>query len=77
MLKDQLLTSVLSSAFGNMVSIGTGLILILASQSMQAGAGNLTVGDFALFVYLKKGTVEAQGKFLDLPENLFWDSSSS
>ena len=51
MLKDQLLTSVLSSAFGNMVSIGTGLILILASQSMQAGAGKLTVGDFALFVY--------------------------
>jgi ATP-binding cassette subfamily B protein/ATP-binding cassette subfamily C protein len=52
MVKDQLLTAVLSSVFQNMVSIGTGLILLLlASQSLQAGVGTLTVGDFALFVY--------------------------
>ncbi len=51
MVKDQLLTALLSSAFGNMVSIGTGLILLLASQSMQTNVGKLTVGDFALFVY--------------------------
>jgi len=35
--------------FQNMVSIGTGLIL-LTSQSMQAGVG-VHGGDFALFVY--------------------------
>jgi ATP-binding cassette subfamily B protein/ATP-binding cassette subfamily C protein len=51
MLKDQLLSAVLGSIFQNLVSIGTGLILLLASQSMQAGAGTLTVGDFAFFVY--------------------------
>ena len=51
MVKDQLLTALLSSAFGNMVSIGTGLILLLASQSIQTNVGKLTVGDFALFVY--------------------------
>lgn len=51
MLKDQLLTAVLQSVFQNMTSIGTGLILLLASQSMQAGVGTLTVGDFALFIY--------------------------
>lgn len=51
MLKDQLLSAVLESVFQNVVSIATGLILLLASQSMQAGVGTLTVGDFALFVY--------------------------
>ncbi len=51
MLKDQLLSAVLGSIFQNLVSIGTGLILLLASQSMQASAGTLTVGDFAFFVY--------------------------
>lgn len=51
MVQDHLLTAILNSAFQNMVSIGTGLILLLTSQSMQAGVGTLTVGDFALFVY--------------------------
>ncbi len=49
MLKDQLLTQLIDSIFANTVSIGTGLILILASQSMRAGS--FTIGDFALFVY--------------------------
>jgi ATP-binding cassette subfamily B protein len=49
MLKDQLLTQLVDSIFANTVSIGTGLILILASQSMRAG--RFTIGDFALFVY--------------------------
>src|SRR4051812_10370701 len=49
MLKDQLLTKLVDSIFANTVSIGTGLILILASQSMRAGG--FTIGDFALFVY--------------------------
>lgn len=51
MVRDQLLTALLDSMFQNMVSLGTGLILILASQSMQADRPALTVGDFALFVY--------------------------
>ncbi len=51
MLKDQLLNALLNSGFENVVSIGTGLILLLASQSMQTTASKLTVGDFALFVY--------------------------
>ncbi|HJZ45798.1 MAG TPA: ABC transporter ATP-binding protein [Roseiflexaceae bacterium] len=49
MLKDQLLTQAVDSIFANVVSIGTGLILILASQSMRMGS--FTIGDFALFVY--------------------------
>jgi len=51
MVRDQILTGLLDSMFQNMVSLGTGLILIVASQSMQAGGEALTVGDFALFVY--------------------------
>jgi ATP-binding cassette, subfamily B, bacterial len=48
-LRDRLLTEGLRSVLANTVSLGTALILVLAAQSMQAGA--FTVGDFALFVY--------------------------
>lgn len=51
MVRDQLLTTLLNSSFENLVSIGTGLILLLAAQSMQSAVNPLTVGDFALFVY--------------------------
>jgi ATP-binding cassette, subfamily B, bacterial len=51
MVKDSLFNAILNSAFQNMVSLGTGLILIVASQLMQNDVGKLTVGDFALFVY--------------------------
>lgn len=51
MVQDQVFTALLTSVFQNMVSIGTGLILLLASQSMRPEVGTLTVGDFALFVY--------------------------
>lgn len=47
--KDRLMTQLLDSIFSNTVSLGTGLILIIAAQSMQAGT--FSVGDFALFVY--------------------------
>lgn len=47
--KDQLLTQLLDSSFSNLVSFGTGGILLVAAQSIQANT--LTVGDFALFVY--------------------------
>lgn len=51
MVRDQLLTTLLHSSFENLVSIGTGLILLLAAQAMQSTVNPLTVGDFALFVY--------------------------
>lgn len=51
MVRDQLLTAVLESSFENLVSIGTGAILLVAAQAMQSPAQALTVGDFALFVY--------------------------
>ncbi len=49
MLKDRAVTLVMESIYSNTVSLGTGLILILAAGSMRAGT--FTVGDFALFVY--------------------------
>ncbi|MFB2738093.1 ATP-binding cassette domain-containing protein [Umezakia ovalisporum] len=51
MIKDSLLNAILNSAFQNMVTVGTGIILLLASQLMQSETNQLTVGDFALFVY--------------------------
>jgi ATP-binding cassette subfamily B protein len=48
-LKDRLFNELLSSVFRNTVNLGTGVILLLAGQEMQAGT--FTVGDFALFVY--------------------------
>lgn len=59
MVRDQLLTAILESSFENLVSIGTGAILLIAAHSMrlpeawpgQSQVGSLTVGDFALFVY--------------------------
>nr|MDQ2998716.1 ABC transporter ATP-binding protein/permease [Chloroflexota bacterium] len=69
MLKDQLLTQLVESIFANTVSIGTGLILILASQSMRGvpSGPSFTIGDFALFVYYLAFVTEFTqffGKFL-------------
>lgn len=50
MVRDQVFNALLNSGFENIVSIGTGLILLVASQNLGA-QGSLTVGDFALFVY--------------------------
>lgn len=50
MVRDQVFIAALNSSLENLVSIGTGLILLLASLSILNGA-TLTVGDFALFVY--------------------------
>lgn len=53
--KDRVFEEVLMSIFYNAVNIGTGVILILAAQSMRAGT--FTVGDFALFIfYLERVT---------------------
>lgn len=48
-LKDRLFNEILHSIFRNAVNLGTGVILILAAQSM--GQADFTVGDFALFVF--------------------------
>ena len=48
-LKDALFSQVLDSAFRNTANVFTGLILLTAGASMQAG--NFSVGDLALFVY--------------------------
>lgn len=48
-LKDSILNQLMQAIYENTVSLGTGLILLLAGQSIKAG--NFTVGDFALFVY--------------------------
>ena len=48
-LKDRLFNEILHSIFRNAISLGTGVILILAGQSMRDGA--FTLGDFALFVF--------------------------
>jgi ATP-binding cassette subfamily B protein len=50
-LKDALFNHVLiTSLVENVAQIGTGIVLLLAGQSMRGGA--FTVGDFALFVYM-------------------------
>ncbi|MEM7119191.1 MAG: ABC transporter ATP-binding protein [Chloroflexota bacterium] len=50
--KDHTFTALLNALTGNTVSLGTGIILLLAAQSMANG--RFSVGDFALFViYLR------------------------
>jgi ATP-binding cassette subfamily B protein len=53
MVRDRTFSAALEAVFHNTVSIGTGLILILAVDALGVGgAGGLTVGEFSLFVYL-------------------------
>lgn len=47
--RDRLFEQIMKSFFWNTVSLGTGLILLLAAQMMNTTS--FTVGDFALFVY--------------------------
>ncbi len=58
-LKDRLFNEILRSVFWNAGSVGTGVILLLAGQSMKAGT--FTVGDFALFVYYLGWVTELTG----------------
>jgi ATP-binding cassette subfamily B protein len=55
-LRDRLFDEVFQSFFRNAVNLSTGVILILAGQSMEAGT--FTVGDFAMFVYLLENISE-------------------
>jgi ATP-binding cassette subfamily B protein len=47
--KDRLFNEILHSIFRHAVNLGTGVILILAGQSI--GDGSFTVGDFSIFVF--------------------------
>jgi len=49
-LRERLFDEILRSIYHNMSNLGTGIILLLAGQSMRAGT--FTIGDFSLFVYL-------------------------
>jgi ATP-binding cassette subfamily B protein len=48
-LKDRVFSEALTSIFRNTATVGSGLIMLLAGQSLQNGS--FTVGDFALFVF--------------------------
>ena len=48
MLRDNVLTSVLNSVFGNTVGLGTGLILVIVALSVRSS--HLHPGDLALFI---------------------------
>lgn len=48
MLKDTLFLKVLEAVMNNVVYVGTGLIMILAAQYLRSG--ELSIGDFALFI---------------------------
>jgi ATP-binding cassette subfamily B protein len=51
--RDRTFSAGLEAVFHNTVSIGTGLILILAAGSISVdGSAGITVGEFSLFVYL-------------------------
>ncbi len=58
-LKDRVFNEILRSIFWNAGSVGTGVILLLAGQSMKEGT--FTVGDFALFVYYLGWVTELTG----------------
>lgn len=53
MLRDRTLSAVLEAVYRNTVNIGTGLILLLAAGKLGAGGpSTITIGEFALFVFL-------------------------
>jgi ATP-binding cassette subfamily B protein len=49
-LRERLFDTIFNSIWGNLSSLTTGVILLLAGQKMRTGT--FTVGDFSLFVYL-------------------------
>ena len=51
MVRDRLLTAILESSFENLVSVGTGVILLFAAWWMRSPSDSLSVGDLALFIY--------------------------
>lgn len=60
MVRDRTFTAAIEAVFYNTVSIGTGLILILAVDTLGVGASaGLTIGEFSLFVYLLQLVTES------------------
>jgi len=59
MVRDRTFTAGLESVFHNTVSIGTGLILIMAVGSLGTAGTGLTIGEFALFVFLLRGVTDS------------------
>jgi ATP-binding cassette subfamily B protein len=64
-IKDRLFHSLFHAIFYNVISVGTGAILMLAGQAMLAGstgeAARFTVGDFSLFVHYLGWVTEFTG----------------
>jgi ATP-binding cassette subfamily B protein len=64
-IKDRLFHSLFHAIFYNVISVGTGAILMLAGQTMQASsagaATRFTVGDFSLFVHYLGWVTEFTG----------------
>ena len=60
MVRDRTFSSALEAVFRNTVSIGTGLILVLAAGSLaRGGDAGLTIGEFSLFVFLLAAVTES------------------
>jgi len=60
MVKDRTLTAVLDAVFRNTVNIGTGLILLMAAGRLDAtGSTGISIGQFALFVFLLHHVTDA------------------
>ncbi|HEY8885855.1 MAG TPA: ABC transporter ATP-binding protein, partial [Chloroflexota bacterium] len=62
-LNDLVFSQVLRSVGGNAASLGTGVLLLLAAQSIRSG--QLTVGEFALVVSYLGALAQATGAFGD------------
>ncbi|GCF08066.1 ABC transporter ATP-binding protein [Dictyobacter arantiisoli] len=60
-IRDRIFDQTLQSIFANTVSLGTGVILLLAGQSMHNGT--FTIGNFALFIYYLNWISEAMTLF--------------
>jgi ATP-binding cassette subfamily B protein len=60
MVRDRTLTAVLDAVFRNTVNIGTGLILLMAAGRLSAtGDAGISIGQFALFVFLLQHITDA------------------
>lgn len=60
MVRDRTLTAVLEAVFRNTVNIGTGLVLLMAAGRLTAGGdAGISIGEFALFVFLLHHVTDA------------------
>ena len=60
MVRDRTLTAVLEAVFRNTVNLGTGLVLLMAAGRLTTtGSAGITIGQFALFVFLLHHVTDA------------------